>query len=606
MNAPTLRNAALACAAVSVSAVLSVGALTAQSAPAGGQSAPAAEQSTPPAAQSAPPAAQGDARPGSAAAGPRSTSAGPSVPALESRIVSAGLFKNGLAVVRRAVTLPGPGTFEVGDAPDPVHGTFWIESLAPVDALVTEREVEEATDGRWDQDPQRELAGRDVTIYLRGDGMPEISGRVRRFEAASKEQQWSRAFEQDARRNYWWGMPFDAHANAYQAPPRYLAVDAWNGTTYVDVSTIAYLRTNDPPATRKRMKPVLRLTQRDVDGPVEVELTYLTKGLSYAPSYRLDIADPETLAIAETAVVRNELEDLRDVEVQLISGFPSMEFSHVLSPLSSHTSWADFFTQLGREIGSSLGRGAVMTQQVMSNVASYGGAEGQGAIEAVAEGVDLWYRSIGRRDLAAGESMHVPVAASSAAYERIAEWTIPDTRDEWGRRIDRSSWERASGEEGDGAWDALRFENPFDFPMTTAPATIVAGERFQGQRLTKWVNPGEQATVRITKALSLRTTTVEHETEAERELVRWGGRNFRNVGVVGEVQVCNHRKEAVTLVIRREFSGKLSRADGEPQTKLLERGVYSLNRRQELVWTIVLAPGEERLLTYAYDVLVSH
>jgi hypothetical protein len=47
---------------------------------------------------------------------------------VKSRLVSLGLFKNGLAVVRKAVSIPGPGTYRIDDVPEPVHGTFWIES----------------------------------------------------------------------------------------------------------------------------------------------------------------------------------------------------------------------------------------------------------------------------------------------------------------------------------------------------------------------------------------------------------------------------------------------------------------------------------------------
>jgi hypothetical protein len=50
-----------------------------------------------------------------------------------SRVVAVGLFKNGLAVVKREVKLPGPGTFLIEDAPDPVHGTWWVEGDANVE-----------------------------------------------------------------------------------------------------------------------------------------------------------------------------------------------------------------------------------------------------------------------------------------------------------------------------------------------------------------------------------------------------------------------------------------------------------------------------------------
>lgn len=85
-----------------------------------------------------------------------------------------------------------------------------------------------------------------------------------------------------------------------------------------------------------------------------------------------------------------------------------------------------------------------------------------------------------------------------------------------------------------------------------------------------------------------------------------GGRKFRHPRVQGTLEVTNHREEAVVLVIRRQFSGELIEADGEPERTLRERGVYSINPRNELTWTIRLKAGECRELRYRYRVLVYH
>ena len=89
-----------------------------------------------------------------------------------------------------------------------------------------------------------------------------------------------------------------------------------------------------------------------------------------------------------------------------------------------------------------------------------------------------------------------------------------------------------------------------------------------------------------------------------RDPVWVGGRQFRKSTVEGELAVNNHRKESINLVIRRRFSGDLLKADGDPKSSLREEGVYSINRRNELVWTMLLKAGEERKRKYTYTVLV--
>jgi hypothetical protein len=146
--------------------------------------------------------------------------------------------------------------------------------------------------------------------------------------------------------------------------------------------------------------------------------------------------------------------------------------------------------------------------------------------------------------------------------------------------------------------------------MTTGPALVTADGKFNGQRSSYWVNAGEETVLRVEKALSVRTRAIEHEEQKNagdgREFVWIGGRQYRKSTVEGELAVSNHRKETIQLVLRRRFSGELLEADGKPKSSLREEGVYSVNRRYELVWTFPLSAGEERKLKYRYTVLVAN
>lgn len=198
------------------------------------------------------------------------------------------------------------------------------------------------------------------------------------------------------------------------------------------------------------------------------------------------------------------------------------------------------------------------------------------------------------------------VASAQTFYERIVEWIVPDTRGPNGRHIGDYRYRQDPDKYKDSAWDAVRFRNPFKFPMTTGPAMVVSGGRFNGQNMSYWVNPGEETTLHITKALSVRTRSVEHEEKGERRIVYVGGNDYRKGIVKGQLTISNHRKEKISLVLRRRFSGKLLSADGEPECVLREEGVWSVNERNELTWKFTLKPGEKRDLAYRYEVLVDN
>jgi hypothetical protein len=527
---------------------------------------------------------------------------------VESRVVAVGLFKNGLATIRREVKLPGPGTFLVEDAPDPVHGTWWVESEVAVETLAALREVEMPALLGETPDLQRALAGKKVTIYFRDGQIPPVAGIVQELPFPKGNEAWSRTYEQPADYYGWSSARVSAPAPATTS--RFLLLKWENGISYVDLGMIAYLKSEGTAEKVKQRRPVLLLTVPPDAKAATVTLTYLTKGISWAPSYRLDISDPKTLVLTQGAAIKNEFGDLEETEVQLITGYPSIQFGHVSSLLSSRTGLAGFFGQLSQRFaaGHASMRNAVRQQEVAYNGAGDAGLDL--SAQPAGEGVDLYYHSIGKRSMKEGEALALEVATARGPYERIVEWRVPDTRDEWGRPYDANNYEyqRQQNPERfeDSAWDAVRFKNPLGFPMTTAAATIMANGRFNGQGMTMFVNNGEQTTLKINKALSVRTRSVEVEEEKDREITNWGGRNFRKVSVKGTLSVNNHRNEEIKVLVRRQFTGELVNADGDPKKILREEGVYSVNTRRELIWEVTLKPGEEKTLTYQYTVLVWH
>jgi len=527
------------------------------------------------------------------------TAGGEEKPA-KSHIISLGLFKNGLAVVKRTVSIPGPGTYRVEDVPEPIHGTYWIESNAKVVTQLTSRVVDAPARGSAGVDFQEELVGRQVVIYFTDGRIPPATGEVESLQPARGEAAWDRTYQ---RPRYYYG-----YRGQQPSQQRFLILRSKDGRSYVDLSRIAYLQAKGDAGMVKRRKPVLLFTVSAAKAkPATIHISYLAKGMAWAPSYRVDISDPKELVLHQKAVIKNELESVNAPSIHLISGFPSVQFGHVTSPLSLRTSWSNFFSQLNQrpQSGHASLSNVAFQQVVTHNVPAPDRGLDLSAVPS-GEGVDLHYQDIGKHKLAEGDSLAVDVASAKAAYDRIVEWIVPDTRDADGRYIRDHERRQDPDKYQDAAWDAVRFKNPLPFPMTTGPAMIVSNGHFNGQRLSYWVNTGEETTLHITKALSIRTRSVEQEKEGKREIVYVGGRTFRKTAVSGELRANNHRKETITLVIRRRFSGDLVEADKSPKCTLLEEGVYSVNKRNELTWGLKLKPGEEIKLTYRYTVLVYH
>lgn len=519
---------------------------------------------------------------------------------VKSKVVSVALFKNGLAVVKRQVTLEGPGTYRLADVPEPVHGTFWVESNMSLEARVETRDRPAPPSDGMGVNIQEEMAGLKVTIHGRNNKNP-VTGTV--LPIPRKEE------DADA----------GADAEGFRAPmpgSRFLILKTEKGVSYVDYTDIAAIEAEGQPKQRLVKKPVLLLTAGagpDVKTSL-AQISYLAHGLSWAPSYKVDLTDPKKLSIEQHAVIRNELVDFADTDVSLISGYPSVQFNNVVSPLAANQTWSNFFSQLN---GSSRGQQQFDNSFMAQN--AYTGNRARAAAVAPAIGantgdtIDLYFHPIGKRNLKKGSAVAITTGNARAEYERIVDWTIPDNRDEWGHptrqgnAVDPNTGETLQ----DDVWDALKFKNPLPFPMTSAPAMVVTAGNFSGQRSVLWTNKGEEATLRVNKALSIRAKHVEYENQtgangvADRDVVYVGGRRFRKVTVNGEVRLCNHRTVDAKLIIKRHFSGDYVKGDGNPKIDLREEGVWTVNKRNELVWTINLKPSEEQTIKYQYTVLIN-
>jgi hypothetical protein len=217
-------------------------------------------------------------------------------------------------------------------------------------------------------------------------------------------------------------------------------------------------------------------------------------------------------------------------------------------------------------------------------------------------GVDLHFEDIGKRSLAAGESISLEIASAQTTCEHVVEWIVKDTRDERGRARSRNE---AKETDEDQPWDVIRFKNPFPAPMTTGPAMAFRDGRFQGQSTSYWANPAGTTSLRTTRALSVQAHSEEREQEGAREALEIHGRSYERKKVSGLLRMKNFRSEPVTLHARTEFAGEFIAAEGEPQKRLRAERMESRNPLRELEWRIVLAPAEEKTVSYSYSVLVA-
>lgn len=512
--------------------------------------------------------------------------------AVAPRIERVALFKNGRAYITSRVTLPaGATTAVLGRLPVPSYGTFWIaypKDLRVKDVVTRFEEVSREVPLVHTGELLQQNVGRTVRLT---DREQDVTGKLVDVLVESPEPpQTSYVMG---------GSPPSSRA---QTPGRLALVETDDGVVALPVALVTRVSfpEGEPRTTGTRTfkEPVMRVElEKPARGEV-LTLTYLASGMSWAPSYLIDLTDAHTAQLSASAEVINEVVDLKGVELELVTGYPKLDFADVPSPIARSQTLAEFLHALQqRGLGGSQS-GQTVTRQMMAESVTVTPSYGLPTRGWAAE--DLFLYPVESVSLGRGEVALLPLFTASVRYEHVYTWEVPDLLDAQGRHQRRDD-EGASKE----VWHVCRLTNSTGMPLTTAPAQFVRDGRIVGQSLSRYCNKGATTDIRINRALGIVADHNEVEaSRARRAFTAANGATYDKVGVKGELSVRSSLGEPAKLEITKRITGEVVGASDEPEVTRAARGVRSVNPTHDLKWTFVLGAGEEKQLRYEYSVLV--
>ncbi len=440
---------------------------------------------------------------------------------------SLGLFKNGVAVVEDTYQLPAPGNYTTAFPTGALHGAFFVESGARVSTTSTREEqvvpFEEAGDIDW----TRDFEGRSLRVTLPGESEPSVVTVM----SAPKRDQRAELVSND---------PYVSRNLVSASQPQGVLLKTlknevvWIANAYELRSVVAI---DGAPAEVKREREVLNFEvgQQDFpEGGTTLTLSYLVRGICWAPQYRIETIDQKELTVEQTAVVVNDWRELDGVEVVLYSGYPQIPLQNAKSPLSTNVALSAFFAALRGANSSQMSDMAYLSQNATSNYAMNGASMSSTLSESAPadpnDGYDIVATALGKLTLKKGDRALFTTGKGKAEYERVAYWNIRDIRDGSGRAYDANygnnrgdaraaQYGRTTNGERvyestnpfEEPWDVIKFKNPLAFPLTTGPASIYVNGKFLAQNSLYWTNPKEEALLPVTKALSVRVRSIENE-----------------------------------------------------------------------------------------------
>ena len=355
----------------------------------------------------------------------------------------------------------------------------------------------------------------------------------------------------------------------------------------------------------------LRFTLKGAGDTANLTMGYLQKGLGWTPSYLISLQDEKTARITMQAVLTNDVEDLTEADVFFVVGVPNFEFADKLSPMALQQTLAEFILSAGRrdydranQFSNALMSQRAVVQNEASAAASFSATVGE--LEGAPE-EDLFLYTRPGVTLAKGERATYNIFATTAACEHIYEWEVTDNPrvDVYGNPLNTSYSNPPSDQKVINAvWHSLRLKNGSKFPWTSAPAIVISGTKPVSQDTLSYTPKGASTNLKLTIATDVRTDKKETEVDRQPRATTRSGSYYDAVTVEGTLKVKNYKSKDIALKIYRSLIGEVLTTTDNGKTEKLAEVIRSMNPTSRITWDLVFKPGEEKIITYRYKILV--
>jgi transcriptional/translational regulatory protein YebC/TACO1 len=527
-----------------------------------------------------------------------------SLPVLNTKTKNIAVFKNGLGFFMREGTVRLNDGWAVTEyVPNASLGSLWIGSLDR-DSILEEvigfkEDVQRSFEAISIEELLASNIGKKVKITY-SDKI--IEGTIKSVPEAREPEKGE-------------GSRIDYTRNVYdpRLQPKLAAIviiDTGDGEVVLNKSNISkvefpkdFYASYLSKEKAKRIKFKLATSKKEA----KLALSYLQKGISWVPSYLINLEDSKKARITMKATLINDVEDLDNVDFFFVVGYPNFLYADVLSPMALEESITQFIQSLRRE-GRQEDAGGMMaiTRQradfresgTLSNL-DYGYETIKGLPGAAEEDLFLYHKE--KIGIKKGERAYYPIFFDEVDYKHIYEWEIPDTINVDPRGYQRSEQEKKEKEQ---VWHSVKLSNSTKYPWTTAPAFVVSGWKPLAQDTINYTPKNAKTNLKLTVATDVKHDRHEFEMDRQRD-VKIYTHNYDLVTVKGELSIKNHKNKEITMEIKKRLTGEVTEASHNGKIEKVAEGLRGVNQNSSISWEIPVKAGEEINATYKYKVYIT-
>lgn len=363
--------------------------------------------------------------------------------------------------------------------------------------------------------------------------------------------------------------------------------------------------------TTKTNKQIVELQFKN-NKQQNLDLVYFQNGIGWTPSYKIELQPKSKAKITMQAALSNQAEDLENVNINFVVGYPNIKYANTLDILFNDTNISKIINQNGQNKNNYvqfLDRGRRGTGNYYVNGVSSGGnsADNTSAnssnIKSVAE-EDFYFYNLNNISLPKGGRGYFSIFETTVPYQDLYEVDLVknhnnyyayqpyDYKDEFRNKV----------------WHILKLENKSKHAWTSGAAMVVKKDgntvRPISQDDLNYVPMQGSGKLKLTISPDVSVKDYEKEKARTPRKMQSDGYKYEVITVAGEIKIQNFKSKDIQLNIKKTIVGNLLNSNFDWLKSGRVNIQIPLNKINEVCWEMKLKAGEKKVIEYEYDVYV--
>ncbi|MEI7576896.1 MAG: hypothetical protein WCK51_08385 [Armatimonadota bacterium] len=493
------------------------------------------------------------------------------------RIVSVSMFRNGYAFVTRELPLKD-GVANLVDVPTASEGSLWFWTKDGMLESVTAYDEHSAESQKVPFETTEKILSANIG---------------KRFALTTLSQTESDGKKTDVR---------TTHEGVLRLTKGSLVgLETASGVVLLQKSSIVAWEAKDKDIVLADTIQVDRPTRlykvKTAGGAKVAYMLSLEYGMAWKPGYAIDLSKPDKLQLTSKATLVNDLVEIQNSRVRVITGFPNVSFSKVIDPLTSRMSLDEWLQTMG--MGNSNRGGFGGTGGGMGG----GMAEAKTAKAALKVGSGLVPSSV---DFITYDPTDNTLIVKNSESEILGDQLYYDlmgvTLGKGARsyqylyqvETDYQKLYRWNGLQGYPVASVIKFKNPTNRPIAPGDVSIFNSGEITGQGKLEYVAGNSETTLETGKTLELKTTVEDEITDRSVGAIKdkQGVAQLDLVTHQYTLSITNPKNEKIKVLIERSATGSLGRVEPKADVKEFSEKLRGSNAHNIIKWEFWLDAGQ--------------